>query len=38
MIAFEIDQNALETLKRLALDANLLTEFEERPRLGVKSG
>ena len=38
MIPFEIDQKALETQQRLALDANPLTEFEERPRLGVKSG
>jgi hypothetical protein len=38
MIPFEIDQYAFETLQRLALDANPLTKFEERPRLGVKSG
>lgn len=38
MIPFEIDQNALETLQRLAFDANPLTKFEERPRIGVKSG
>ena len=38
MIPFEIDQYAFETLQRLALDANPLTKFEKRPRLGVKSG
>jgi hypothetical protein len=38
MIPFEIDQNPLEALQRLALDANPLTKFKERPWLGVTPG
>jgi len=38
MIPFEIDQNSLEALQGLTLDANSLTELKERPWLGAKSG
>jgi hypothetical protein len=37
MIALEVNKNALEALQRLALYPDPLPEFEERPRLGVKS-
>jgi hypothetical protein len=32
MIPFEADQNSLETLQGIALNANFLPDFEERPR------
>src|SRR5215469_8103334 len=38
MISFEINKNPFETLQRLTLYPNPLTEFEERPWFGRKSG